>query len=336
MNLPETLPSQPRWVLLSVALAAVVVVGYVDLISGWDVSVFVFYALPISFGAWYAGRNAGFTTAIFCGLVWFLANRTENPYQTNRAYVWASVNRVAYFVFVAVGAAALKRQREEMRARIAALTRARELEREIVRIAEHEQMRIGQELHDGLCQNLVAIDCAAACLRTDLSSRALPEADAASVIQKMLRNAVVEARSLARGIFPVQVDAEGLPAAIEELVTRSNQLHQTPATLAVHGDVTVADPQAAMHLFRIAQEAFGNAVRHAKAGHIDITLSRDTQNLTMMIADDGCGFSLNGAPPKGMGLRTMDYRARLIGAKLEVESQPQGGTLVRCSLPLPS
>ena len=108
---------------------------------------------------------------------------------------------MAYFLFVAIGGAAMKAQREEMRARLEAMVRARELEQEIVRVSEHEQMRIGQDLHDGLCQNLVAIDCALACLKSDLEGKRLPETEAAEVIRRMLKEAFVEARSLARGIF---------------------------------------------------------------------------------------------------------------------------------------
>ena len=95
----------------------------------------------------------------------------------------------------------MKAQREEMRARLDAMVRARELEYEIARVSEHEQMRIGQDLHDGLCQNLVAIDCALACLKSDLEGKRLPETEAAEVIRRMLKEAFVEARSLARGIF---------------------------------------------------------------------------------------------------------------------------------------
>ncbi|MEQ1858515.1 MAG: sensor histidine kinase [Chthoniobacteraceae bacterium] len=319
---------------LALALVSVLLIGYFDYIGGWDVSVFVFYAVPILFAVWYGDRYAGFISAAICGVVWFFANQPGNPYSTTQAYVWASANRFAYFVFVAVGGAAMKRQREEMRARIEAMTRARDLEREIVRVSEHEQMRIGQDLHDGLCQNLVAIDCAAACLRSDLEARALPEASAAATIQNLLKNAVIEARNLARGIFPVQMDAEGLPAALEDLVAMTNRLRQTPTRFEVHGRVAVSDPQVSMHLFRIAQEALGNALRHAKAATITLTLSSDGHRLTMIIADDGCGFIADQPHSKGIGLRTMEYRARLIGANLDVESQPDGGTLVRCSLPL--
>jgi signal transduction histidine kinase len=191
-------------------------------------------------------------------------------------------------------------------------------------------MRIGQDLHDGLCQNLVAIDCAAACLRADLEAKDLPEAATAEAIQKLLREAVVEARDLARGIFPVQMDAEGLQAALAELVAKTNRSPQVTVTLQILGEVGVEDPQVGMHLYRIAQQALNNALTHAQARQIDIRLCREGERLTLTINDDGRGFAQSASPSRGMGLRTMQYRARLIGGALTVTSTPEAGTEVRC------
>ncbi len=168
----------------------------------------------------------------------------------------------------------MKSQRDEIRARMEAMTRARALEQEIVRVTEREQMRIGQDLHDGLCQNLAAIDCAAACLKSDLESRAVPEAAAAGNIQKLLQEAIVEARNLARGISPVHMDAENLPAALEDLVASANRATQAAITFAVRGQITIGDTQTAIHLYRIAQEALRNAVRHSGAGQVAVGVER--------------------------------------------------------------
>jgi signal transduction histidine kinase len=333
MKFSDTLRTQPKALLFTEALVLIGVLGFIDYVTTWELSLFVFYAVPILLVAWYADRRLALIFAFGCALAWWLANLSSHPYKTSSAYLWATINRLAYFVFVAIGGTAMKNERETIRARLEAMERTRELEREIVRVSEHEQRRIGQDLHDGLCQRLAAIGCAAACLKDDLAEKSLPEADAANLIQKQLKEAVVEARDLARGIFPVQMDEEGFPSALEELVTTTNRLRQSSVELEVRGEMKIADPQVGMHLYRIAQEALSNAAKHACASHVTITLSRDERLLTMTIADDGNGLANANAPSRGIGLQTMSYRARSMGGKLEVEANPSGGTLIRCSIP---
>lgn len=335
MKLAKVLETQPKVLVIGEALIAVFLIGAFDSISGWDLSLFLFYAAPIVFSAWYGNRLLGAICATVCGLVWFLANYEVHPYTTLHAYAWASFNRMAYFVFVAIGASAMKREREQNRAKLEALMRARELEQEIVRVSECEQMRIGQDLHDGLCQELVAIDCAAACLKADLESKAMPEAETAKEIQSMLRDAAIAARDLARGIFPVQMDSEGLPMALEDLAAKANRQPKVTIVFKPKGDVGVDDPQMAMHLYRIAQQALNNSLSHAKASRIAIGLERDERNVIMTVSDNGRGLPTPPPPSRGMGLRTMQYRARLIGAELVLQSTPNEGTEVRCIVPLP-
>jgi signal transduction histidine kinase len=317
------------------ALALLLMIGILDYWTGWELSLFVFYAAPIVLVAWYADRRLALLLAALCGVIWYLANVHSHPYATQQGYVWAMVNRVVYFVFVAVGAVALRTQREETQARLEALTRTRELECEIVRATEREQIRFGQDLHDGLCQTLVAIDCAAACLKADLTARDLPEAQAAEVIQQMLRRSVIEARSLARGIFPVQMEAQGLATALEELVETTNRFRRDVVVCDVRGEVRIDDPKVAMHLYRIAQGALSNALRHAQANTVTVRLSEADGILALSIEDDGCGLPLERSDEiDGMGLRTIRYRAQLIGAELKLVPNPIGGTIVSCSVPL--
>jgi signal transduction histidine kinase len=335
MSLSKALHKQPKVLLLVETLILVGLIGKLDSMGGWDVSMFLFYAVPILLAAWFGNGRLAVVSALACGVVWYVAKMESHPYGTAHAYAWAAFNRLAYFLFVAIGGTAIKRLREEFHARMEALMRARELEQEIVRVSEREQMRIGQDLHDGLCQNLVAIDCAAACLKSDLEAKSLPEADTAGTIQKMLREAVVEARDLARGIFPVQMDSEGLPAALEDLVTKTNRLPQVTVTFQVEGETGIEDPQVSMHLYRIAQQALNNALSHARSSRIEVRLRREGAHVIMAISDDGCGFAQPQSSSRGMGLRTMSYRARLIGAELVVESTPNVGTEVLCTLTLP-
>jgi signal transduction histidine kinase len=331
MNFRAAFIAQPKALVMVEALVALVVIWLIDYHADAQWSLFIFYAFPIALLVWRGDSRAAIGLAVLCAFAWWLANlESHRSILSEHAYLWAAFTRLLFYLFVAIGGMAMRNQRDEARARMEAMMRARELEQEIVRVSEREQMRIGQDLHDGLCQNLAAIDCAAACLKSDLEGRALPEAVAAGDIQKMLQDALLEARNLARGIFPVQMDAEGLPTALEELVATTNRLRQTPASIDVQGEVKIADPQVAMHLYRIAQQALNNAVQHAQAGRVAIRLRQDGGRGTMSIADDGCGFSHAEVPSRGMGLRTMHYRARLIGADLTVTTPPGGGTEVRC------
>lgn len=335
MKIADTILEWPKWVVFSVSIGLILGIGWLDYMSEFGLSFFIFYGVPIFTIGWIGHRRSAVIIAAISGVIWYAANLPTQPYLTHEAYLWASINRAAYFIFVAIGGAAMRAQRDESRARLEALTRTRELEQEIVRVSEREQLRIGQDLHDGLCQSLAAIDCAAACLKADLDLRRSPESGMAGTIQKMLKEAVVEARKVARGIFPVQVDTAGLSVALDELVSTTNRLRQTSATFEARGEIQVPDPRVAMNLYRIAQEALSNAVRHAGAEHVSIDLCQDGQRLALTIADDGCGFAPNMPGNRGMGLRTMRYRAQLIGAEFDISSESHGGTVVRCTVEVP-
>jgi signal transduction histidine kinase len=162
----------------------------------------------------------------------------------------------------------------------------------------------------------------------------VPEAAAAGNIQKLLQDAIVEARNLARGISPVHMDAENLPAALEDLVASANRASQAAITFDVHGQITIGDTQTAIHLYRIAQEALRNAVRHSGATQVAVELNEEGNHYTLSVRDNGRGFDGTPSSSTRMGLGTIRYRARLLGASCEIDSKPAVGTVVRCSLPL--
>jgi signal transduction histidine kinase len=336
VKLADVFPTQTKAVVAVEALVLSLLIGYVDYRTAWETSLFIFYAAPIFLMSWYGDRRSGILFAILSGIIWFVANYEANPYETQEGYAWATFNRVIYFIFVAIGCTAIRLQREESRAKIEAMTRARELEQELVRASEREQMRIGQDLHDGVCQSLAAIDCATECLRAELEGVSPPQAEAAGAIQKMLRDTMVEARNLARGLFPVPIDAHGLLAAVQDLVTSANRQRQISVKLSAPGEIHIRDRGMAMHLFRIAQEALNNAVRHAEARNITVTLRQENGRLLLSVEDDGRGLPTTVESSTGMGLRTMRYRAQLIGATLTVGTRPAGGTSIRCVLDLPA
>jgi signal transduction histidine kinase len=330
---PPPAEAVPRWMKFSAAWLLTLIIGWFDYVSGSEFSIFALYAIPIFMAVWYGSWRAGLLMAFVCTATWWLANRAESTFTTWWGYHLAAASRLALFVVVAVASSVMKAKQEVDRARIEALERTRELEQEIVRVSECEQRRIGQDLHDGLCQHLAAIGCAAKSLADDLQESGRPESAAAQEIEGLLKKAVIEARDLARGMFPVQMDAAGLSAALEGLAATTSRLTATHVTFNENGDVRISDAATAMHLYRIAQESVANAIKHANANRVSITLDGSKGAVRMKIEDDGTGFFDEPAVVGGMGLRTMAYRARLIGATLEIQERDGPGTCVCCEVP---
>ena len=242
--------------------------------------------------------------------------------------------RLGFFLLVAFAGSALRAKSDIAATRIALLEHSRRLEQEIVNISEGERRRIGQDLHDGLCQYLAALGCAATSLRDDLEKLQLPhEAKAADELAQLLRDAVVQTRDLARGLVPVHLDEEGLVLAMEGLAHSVTRLQGINCTFESKGVPMNYEESAAMHLYRIAQEAINNATKHGKAQNIAISLDATQHLTTLRIADDGAGISRTMTICRGMGLNIMGYRARLTGGELKIEEAERGGTVVSCIAP---
>jgi signal transduction histidine kinase len=214
------------------------------------------------------------------------------------------------------------------------MRRLRELERDIVATSEREQQRIGADLHDGLCQYLAGIACVTGSLRDDLSERFQPEAETAGELHELLKDAIVQARNIARGIAPVHVDEAGLSSALEDLAANTRRLHEVDCAFEPEGEVLIPRREMAIHLYRIAQEATSNAVRHGHAGAVSIRLAIDAGHVLLTIQDDGIGIGPSEAPSSGMGLRSMRYRAGILNGTVDISALPEAGTRVCCRAPL--
>lgn len=216
------------------------------------------------------------------------------------------------------------------------VTERKELERGILEISEREQRRIGQDLHDGLGQHLAGLELMSQVLEQNLAGKHKKEALRAREIGRHVRAAISQTRSLARGLSPVALESEGLMSALTDLAANTEQMFHLVCRFCCHPPVLVHDHAVATHLYRIAQEAVSNAIKHGKARTITIELRQSPARVELAIRDDGVGWA--GEPPqgKGMGLRIMRYRADRVGGSLGVGPRPKGGTAVTCTLPSPS
>ena len=216
------------------------------------------------------------------------------------------------------------------------VTDRRRLEREILEISDREQARIGQDLHDGLCQQLVSLGFDNHSLEQQLATRALPEAAAVQKMGQVLDDAITEARAVSRGLFPVQLEVDGLSLALQQLAASTCARTKVTCRMECPQPVSVSDNAVATHLYRIAQEAVNNAIKHSRASLILIRLKSSENRVELKISDNGIGTSVAPDSSRGMGLHIMNYRAQVIGGALSIEPAPGHGTIVSCSAPQPA
>lgn len=217
------------------------------------------------------------------------------------------------------------------------ITERKRLEKEILEIGDRERRRIGHDLHDGLCQHLAGIELMSQVLEQKLSRSSRNAAAQVGEISKNVRDAISHTRSLARGLSPVTLESEGLMAALQELASGTEKMFKVRCRFDCNSVVLVRDHATATNLFRIAQEAVSNAIRHGRAKRISITLKRTADRVVLRVSDNGKGIPAKKSPQKdtGMGLRIMQSRAGMIGGTLAIVPGPQRGVTVNCTAPNP-
>jgi PAS domain S-box-containing protein len=213
------------------------------------------------------------------------------------------------------------------------ITERRRLEKELLEISDREQSRLGQELHDGLCQHILGIALMSKSLSGRMKKRNLPEAKDVDTICGFLDDALAVTRGLMQGFHLVNVEGPGgLSAALEEFAETTSKLFGRKCRFEPQVRIVIKERGVAAHLFRIAQEATHNAIKHGHPNQVTISLRRVNGSLILAVENDGEPLPevIAGA---GMGMRTMNYRASLIGADLKLENRPGGGVIVSCLLP---
>ena len=210
------------------------------------------------------------------------------------------------------------------------ITERKRLEKEILEASNREQQRIGHDLHDGVCQQLAGIAYRMDILADQLQEKNFPEAPEAERIGGLINDAITQTRSVARGLFPVHLEENGLMLTLEELAANATNLFRIKCDLVCEEPAPVLENAMAAHLYYIAQEAVLNAVKHGKASRVNIALKHSDGHYALSIQDDGMGFQPANGHSVGMGVRIMYYRARTIGATLDLKSSPGNGTRLTC------
>jgi PAS domain S-box-containing protein len=210
------------------------------------------------------------------------------------------------------------------------VTERRQLEREILEISSREQRRIGHDIHDGVCQQLAGIAFLVDVLGERLEEKGVSESSDAEKIRLLLNEANSQARDIARGLFPVRLEEHGLVAALEELAAGASARFKLHCEFVCTSPPASVDSEVALHLYFIAQEAVSNAVKHGRAGNVTLSLVPAGTRYRLTVQDDGAGFSPPVKRSASMGLRIMRHRANVIGASLDLKSEPGSGTTVAC------
>ena len=332
--------SQPLSVFIILSLIGLVALS--DLATGPHLSIRVFYDIPVILSIVWLGWWAGVLTCAGCVSGLYAVGLMEHAEFTKTPLVYWNLplTFALYFVVAGIVQAFVLLHRElehRVKLRTLALEQSmlvrEELQRELLFSSERERTLIGQDLHDGLCQHLVATTFAAQVLTERLAQRSAPCAQEARGIVRLIEEGVMQTRQIARGLLLTAIPPERLAVELEEFAAAISRQSNVPCRFLAEGTPQVTDEQIASQLFRIAQESVRNALRHARPTSIEIVLTTDGSFLTLMVSDDGVG--LNSAPPGqgGVGLRIMNHRAAILDGELNIEHGHDGGTVVRCRVP---
>jgi PAS domain S-box-containing protein len=292
------------------------------------------FAFPISFGKQFVAVMEFFSPEIrepdedLLKTFSSIGNQMGQFVQRKRAEAALQKSKESLEQLVRERTKALRMANAELKNEIA---RRKGLEGEILSVSDREQQRLGRELHDGLCQHLTAVAFMSRSIATRLKNHRVIEVGDIEKIAQLVNDAATDTRNLSRALHRLDVDAAGFINALQDLVDR--EIWRTPCRLEVKPSFRIEDDAAAAHLYRIAREAVINANKHAQAREIIVRLQRSRQEVVLHVIDDGVGLSDDRKLKEGLGLHIMNYRAQLVGGRLEIDSQKNRGTRVSCYLP---
>lgn len=326
---------------LIVIIAIMLAIGLADYATGIRISLAIFYFVPVLLAvAWFGWEVA---VAIVLSSVAVRVIGDFIAYDKEPLPFWSwwnSFSTILVFLFIVWIFSNLLTLYRQLEKRVAertvellnAVEHRRQLEHELLVVGSRERNSMGQELHDDICQHLVGTALAAKVLAQRLSQQDNALVNEAQAIIGLIEEGASKSRQLARGLLLAAIEPDQLPEKLIELAEEGSR-SGVPCSFRQDGDILVPDAGIAAQLYRIAQEAMRNAIKHAESRHVDISLVGDQQAICLMIEDDGQGLP-ELEQHLGMGLRIMSYRATYIGATLSLIPTAGRGTRVVCHLPI--
>ncbi len=336
-----TIQWRSRPALVAALLAIELGVAVADYFTGLEYSIDVFYLIPIALAVWFLGRSPGVAFAVASAAASFAMNGLPKVAGSRLPVVsWNAAILLVFFLVVVWILSHVRRLHRQLEQRVQERTAAlcteiverERLEKALLSVSEAERQRIGHDLHDSLGQQLTAAALACKALM-ERSSDAATTARAAGAALALVEDCIDLARRLARGLAPVQVTTAGLMEAFEEFADTASECLGVDCRFVCNVPVLIPDPTTATHLYRIAQEAINNAVKHGNAKRIVVQLAKTEAGTVLEIADDGVGLPEPLPTGHGMGLRVMAHRATMIGATFTIRRATTGGTVVTCTVP---
>jgi signal transduction histidine kinase len=294
----------------------------------------LFYFLPISVAAWFGNFAFGMTMVVVCVMTWVVTDLASGIPALGFWNIGMAFASYGLFAGVVSKLGTLVRELDRrVDERTAAYEREmierRRLDHEIAQVADRERRRLGHDLHDKLGQHLTGTALAAQVLKEKLAARDDPETSDAEKLVRCLEEGIDFTRNLARGFFSPELRAEGLVVALQNLAEGVSE--QSGIDCILRGDelISIYDSTVANQLYRIAQEAVTNSVKHAAARHIHIGLAKDGSELCLSIVDDGVGFP-DKPRSEGLGLHLMRHAAALSGGTFDIRRNGEKGTIATC------
>ena len=325
--------------LIAVCLLLVAIIGYIDFATGYERPLLLFYLLPISLAVWFGNLLFGLIVAVVAIMAWMWSDLAAGIPALGFWNVGMAFTSFAIFAGMLSKLRTLVRELDKrVLERTAALQREvaerQRLDREIAQVADRERHRLGQELHDSLGQHLTGTALAAQVLKEKLALKAALETAEAEKLVRYVEEGIDLTRNLARGFFSPELDADGLTVALHGLAENVTERFGIDCVFEGEESIRVPDSVIATQLYRIAQEAVANSVKHAAAQRITIRLGMTSSELLLAISDDGIGFPDRLPRSEGLGLQLMRHGASLAGANFDVRRNGQRGTLITCKLNL--
>jgi signal transduction histidine kinase len=324
-------------------LIIVLCIGFVDYWADYRVQFTALYLVPIGYATIFIGRWYAIMLAILSVTVATVGDVLANaPSPGLGIRAWNDGIVLSLLILVIFLLDALYRTllglESIVEERTLALRREMDerqrLERETLDLSERERQAFGHELHDVVCQDLAGLAIASHLLVKKLEARRVAEIGEAREIAGMVERALDKARSVARGFFTSGFDVMGLAEALREIAQNIEDRSGVRCTVHWQDNLVISNDEAVIHLFRIAQEAIQNAVKHGAPSKIGVSLVRKGEMIHLTIEDNGKGMDPADKSGRGLGLRIMSYRAGLIGGDLKIERSNSGGTRISCTIPV--